>query len=125
MTDKGEADVAMPTLAPHGNIVIPDIFARSNANDGSGVAPAAESAQPGASEATTAVETASEVVAVAPSKRESSSLTFQPISPGLSSVSLPLGPGPKIATEKEAKSVRRLSGCSRVCMFTSASSVEL
>lgn len=99
------SEPAKPRLGPRSKIVIPEAFTKSNSNGRSvGVAPASErttreKALPLGRAAEPAV--VAEVAAPAPAdavvspKPEPSKPAFEPISPGLSSVKLPLGPSPK------------------------------
>lgn len=87
---------AMPRLAPHGKITIPEAFTRSSTD--STPAPASERKSPhAAAKAQAAVKGQGrhvEVAAVAEMAGPTREI-LKPISPGLSNVSLPLGPRPK------------------------------
>lgn len=105
MTDKGdENNAVMPRLIPRGKIAIPVVSPRSDANGTtSSFAPASEKAdqQPKEDEESRVTTAAAEEP---PSRQVRPA--FQPISPGLSNVTLPLGPGPKVAVKGEAEPVR-------------------
>lgn len=106
--DRSGTDASVPSLRPRGKIVIPDAFLRNSTNGSSrSVAPPAESPSRQGN-GLRAAPIGPKVVAptgvkpaVAP-KAEPPKPSFNPISPGLSSVKLPLGPSPK----EEGKSVR-------------------
>lgn len=104
----------MPRLAPRGKIVIPEVFTRRTSTD-STPAPASEKTSlQAANEAQETVVTAEEehgrAVAANATPAEMVEPTreaLKPISPGLSNVSLPLGPKPKgenTAVEKKSVS---------------------
>ncbi|CAM9234721.1 unnamed protein product [Hapterophycus canaliculatus] len=103
--NRSSSDAASPSLRPRGKIVIPDAFLKSDTNGSSrGVTPVTRS--------TSRQENGSRAAPVAPKgvarprakpaagaavarKAEPPKLAFDPISPGLSRVKLPLGPSPK------------------------------
>lgn len=107
MSDIGaEAVSETPRLVPRGKIIVPKACTRPDANGStsrSSLAPAAESsADVRGEEAVQMGESAEPAIAPA----ESGSLRpLGPISPGLSNVSLPLGPGPKGSVAGTASSV--------------------
>lgn len=104
--------MTMPSLRPHSKISIPEACAPSNMDANGIVAPASETAtgqgEKQAEEVTAppqAPATASAAATVP--LRQKSSRAFKPISPGLSNISLPLGPSPKVRGGKDdASSVR-------------------
>lgn len=116
--NRSSSDAAMPSLRPHGKIVIPDAFLRSSTNGSSrSDAPASGGGsrpQNGLRAAPVApkvsapakAKAAAAAAAAATPKAEPPKVAFRPISPGLSSVRLPLGPSPK----EEGKSVRSKEG---------------
>lgn len=93
-----------PELGTQSKIAIPDASTGSSPNgNGHSVAEKAHgSPANGVEISPPAPAPPAEVTVVAASKTDSSKLAFDPISPGLTSVKLPLGPSPK----EEAKTVR-------------------
>eukprot|EP00904_Undaria_pinnatifida_P013019 jgi/Undpi1/8848/HiC_scaffold_25.g11310.m1 len=112
MSGTGAVGMTMPSLRPHSKISIPEACAPSNMDANGIVAPASETAtgqgEKQAEEVTVppqAPATASAAATVP--LRQKSSRAFKPISPGLSNISLPLGPSPKVRGGKDdASSVR-------------------
>ena len=117
MSDTGDVGTAMPSLRPHSKIPIPETFDPTDAEANGSVAPASETttrqqdqvekrAEEALSPAPAAAAAAAapEVTAVPP--KQKSPRCFEPISPGLSSISLPLGPSPKGVGGKDTSSVR-------------------
>lgn len=105
MADVGSAssNTAKPRLGPRSKIVIPEAFTKAGSNGrAASVAPASERTSdekaPQAAEPAVVGEVAAAPAAVAAAvsaKPESPKIAFQPISPGLSSVQLPLGLSPE------------------------------
>lgn len=102
-----------PELGPQSKIaIVPDASAGSspNRNGHSVVEKAHSSPANGVEISPPAPAPPAEVAVVAANKTDLSKLVFNPISPGLTSVTLPLGPSPK----EETKTVRILVFC--VCI---------
>lgn len=107
-------DTARPRLGPRSKTVIPEAFMQSGSNGSTAsIAPASERVDeekglPAAAEPAVVAEVLAPapVDAVVSAKTKSPKPAFEPISPGLSSVKLPLGPSPKdesVPTEEKAK----------------------
>lgn len=137
MADAGSStssDTAKPRLGPRSKIVIPEAFTKSGSiGRSTSVAPASErtiqtqdnglplAAQEPAvvAEVAAAAPAPAEVAVVSP-KPESLRPAFAPISPGLSSVKLPLGPSPKDEAVSGVSFCVKGTSC-RSCVHSSVS----